>query len=381
MRASVTGDAFFGRSISFILWSIAIFMMVIVSVDSPMAHPLEEGVFSKNYVREKGPQPIVEDDFSVPDPGSNFLLRVQNGENDQDTVSQVTLSINGEEALSHREISKKVDYVEKAVTLQQDNTIAVKVKGGSPGCFISVNIVRLFGNNPPEITSTPVIEAAKDALYTYDVEAFDADGDVLVFSLSTSPDGMTIDASTGLITWTPLQTGNHNVVVEVSDAHNASDTQSFAIDVSDFTLNSLSILPIDPWIDLGQVQQFSAIGVYSDGEIVDLTTQVIWTSSDSSVATINAAGLATSYNAGVTNIGASKDAVIAPVRVATVTEVVPPVAESDSGWIDGMVYDSRSGLALEGARVTVEGVEGVVYSDANGQFFYPCPGSDIYRVF
>ena len=87
-------------------------------------------------------------------------------------------------------------------------------------------------NNAPVITSTPVTSATKNQAYSYDVNATDSDGDTLVYSLTTTPSGMSINSSTGLITWTPTATGNYNVTVEVSDGA-LFDTQSFIITVAD----------------------------------------------------------------------------------------------------------------------------------------------------
>ncbi len=94
------------------------------------------------------------------------------------------------------------------------------------------NIVIIPPNNPPEIISNAVTSATKNQAYTYDVNATDSDGDTLVYSLTTTPSGMSINSSTGLITWTPTAAGNYNVTVEVSDGA-LFDTQSFTITVAD----------------------------------------------------------------------------------------------------------------------------------------------------
>ena len=103
-------------------------------------------------------------------------------------------------------------------------------------------------NNAPEITSTPVTNATEGLPYTYDVDADDLDGDTLEYSLTVSPTGMTIDASKGLIEWTPAnyQVGTHNVQVEVSDGRGGSDTQSYqvvveAAAVSDYIRPSVNV--------------------------------------------------------------------------------------------------------------------------------------------
>lgn len=88
-------------------------------------------------------------------------------------------------------------------------------------------------NMPPSITSTPVTTATEEVLYTYDVEATDPDpGDVLTYSLDTAPSGMTIDPTTGLISWTPTNeqaAQTVDVIVRVTDSAGAFNTQPYSI--------------------------------------------------------------------------------------------------------------------------------------------------------
>ena len=102
------------------------------------------------------------------------------------------------------------------------------------GCF-------LF-NSAPVIESDPITTAKEGAVYTYDVEATDPNGDVLTYSLTTSPNGMAINSATGVISWTPTTAGNFEVTVEVSD-EKKSETQSFIIVVDETVLTSIVVLP------------------------------------------------------------------------------------------------------------------------------------------
>jgi subtilisin family serine protease len=88
--------------------------------------------------------------------------------------------------------------------------------------------------SPPSITSTPVTTATQGTLYTYAVNATDSTGSALTFALTTAPAGMTIDAATGMIRWTPTnaQVGANAVTVRVTNASARSATQSFSIDVA-----------------------------------------------------------------------------------------------------------------------------------------------------
>jgi len=90
-------------------------------------------------------------------------------------------------------------------------------------------------NDAPEITSAAIESGIAGLEYTYDVESTDIEGDDLLFSLLTSPIGMSINSSTGLIKWKPTeqQIGNNEVEVRVRDlvTDSKSSTQRFVIEV------------------------------------------------------------------------------------------------------------------------------------------------------
>jgi len=96
------------------------------------------------------------------------------------------------------------------------------------GCSPGISI-----NKPPVITSLPITIAKIEVQYYYNVLATDPNGDSLIYSLLAYPDGMTINSSTGLITWIPTenQVRDYEVEVEVSDEE-LSVTQGFTVTVS-----------------------------------------------------------------------------------------------------------------------------------------------------
>jgi len=97
-------------------------------------------------------------------------------------------------------------------------------------------------NYSPDITSVPIITATVGIEYVYDVEASDPNGDILTYSLIVFPDGMTIDSSAGVISWTPIadQIGNCEVSIEVSDEELFA-TQNFTITVSSGTTTTPNV--------------------------------------------------------------------------------------------------------------------------------------------
>jgi hypothetical protein len=71
------------------------------------------------------------------------------------------------------------------------------------------------------------------------------------------------------------------------------------------SLTSIAVTPAGSSVQTGATQQFTATGTYSDSSTQNVTNQVSWTSSSATVATINAAGLATATGVGTATISAT----------------------------------------------------------------------------
>jgi len=87
-------------------------------------------------------------------------------------------------------------------------------------------------NVPPTITTSPTLTANQGEQWSYDANASDPGSDTLTWSLIDTPDpsGMSIDPSTGQITWTPTvdyAEQTNTVTVKVSDGDGGTATQSF----------------------------------------------------------------------------------------------------------------------------------------------------------
>lgn len=99
---------------------------------------------------------------------------------------------------------------------------------GSPG-LMKVTI----GNSPPEIVSSSSESRFENQRFTYQVKAVDPENDSITYSLKTSPSGMNIDPSTGMITWDVPSDfrGKAQVVVIASDNHSGEAMQSFVFEI------------------------------------------------------------------------------------------------------------------------------------------------------
>jgi len=149
-------------------------------------------------------------------------------------------------------------------------------------------------NSEPVIESDPVTTAEEGALYTYDVAATDPEGDTLTYSLITSPDGMTINSSTGVISWTPAAAGSFEVTVEVSDS-SKSDTQSFTITVSETLLTSIVVLPASMTVKKSTPQYITSVTAHYDNgtEASIALNSCTYVSNKPANATVNSNGLIT----------------------------------------------------------------------------------------
>ena len=112
------------------------------------------------------------------------------------------------------------------VTLQVANAW-----GGSSSQRYEILVQDGLPNRPPAVTSLPPRIATVDQLYQYSVEATDPEAQPIEFGLRQSPVGMTIDASSGLLAWTPtaVQVGDHVVTIAALDAAGAAGLQSFTL--------------------------------------------------------------------------------------------------------------------------------------------------------
>ncbi|MFC2004944.1 Ig-like domain-containing protein [Chloroflexota bacterium] len=123
-------------------------------------------------------------------------------------------------------------------------------------------------------------------------------------------------------------------------------------------LVSMVITPDNPEITSGRTQQFIATGTYSDNSTADITASANWTSDNTSVATIDAAGLATGIAAGNTTITAVLDGISANTTLTVICSV-----EVNSGNTislkEGQVVPVElfmAGMATGGIPVTVKGL-------------------------
>lgn len=99
-------------------------------------------------------------------------------------------------------------------------------------------------------------------------------------------------------------------------------SNSATLNVSAAELVSIQVTPLNTSISLGTNQQYTATGTYTDGSTVDITASVTWMSSNTTTASIDNTGLATSNAVGNTQIRASLLGIDSSPSTLTVTNAL-----------------------------------------------------------
>ena len=138
---------------------------------------------------------------------------------------------NGVAAVSPSGGSVTVSYA-PALNFSGNDSFVVTVSDGEFGDTITVNVSVVSENDAPAITSVPVLTATEDQPYQYNMTATDLDGPSTQWSLIAAPSGMSIDAASGVISWTPDEVGVTPTLVDVTAQYSdgiLNDQQSFQI--------------------------------------------------------------------------------------------------------------------------------------------------------
>ena len=166
-----------------------------------------------------------------------FVAQAQDAEGD----ALAYLLVSGPAGMTIDAATGRVDWTptvgqvgKRSVELQADDG-----HGGLASLSFEVNVLASATNGPPTILSTPRSSIPLGREYFYQPQVVDSDGDRLVFSLDSKPTGMTIDADSGLVAWTPdaSQLGANQVTVRVSDGRGGETIQDFSVEVTSSDVN------------------------------------------------------------------------------------------------------------------------------------------------
>ena len=182
------------------------------------------------------------------------------------------------------------------------HTITVAATNASGAItFVSFEVNVGEVNLAPVITQIDDISIDEGALLQLVAEAFDPDlpAGALTFALEAgAPDGLSIDPTTGQLTWRPSEDdggGSFDVTINVSDPDGESDSASFTIDVNEVDLppvfanvgnkilfpgqsTTIDISASDPDVPTNSLRyQFAEPDSVPEGMMIDpVTGQIAW---------------------------------------------------------------------------------------------------------
>jgi uncharacterized protein YjdB len=136
-------------------------------------------------------------------------------------------------------------------------------------------------------------------------------------TITTSVSWSSSDVSDATVSDTGLVTGVEPGTVSVT-ATSGSISGATSVTITIANLASIAVTPNNASILSDGTQQFKAIGTLTDGTTTDITDEVTWNSSNTSVATISSSGLATAVATGTTNITASSGNITSNTAVLNV---------------------------------------------------------------
>jgi RHS repeat-associated protein len=98
-------------------------------------------------------------------------------------------------------------------------------RGGSAKQSFTITVVSSSDeiDHLPVMTAAPATAAKVGVKYQLQLQVVDSDGDALHFQLLEGPTGASVDASTGLIDWTPAAEGNVSFKVRITSGDGYSD--------------------------------------------------------------------------------------------------------------------------------------------------------------
>ncbi|HTQ50836.1 MAG TPA: N,N-dimethylformamidase beta subunit family domain-containing protein, partial [Candidatus Acidoferrales bacterium] len=104
------------------------------------------------------------------------------------------------------------------------------------------------------------------------------------------------------------------------------------------TLTNISVSPTNVTLTTGGSQQFTATGMYSNGSPQDITSQVTWTSTNTTVANVNGTGLVTAAAPGMTVISAGLGGMSGSTSLRVQTGPLSITTSSLPGGIQNAAY-------------------------------------------
>jgi hypothetical protein len=181
-------------------------------------------------------------------------------------------------------------------------------------------------NTPPVITLTPTTlpNGVKTVAYPATTLTAAGAGSTPPFAFAVTngalPPGLTLDATTGILSGTPSMTGTFSFTVTATDVNGFTGSQPYTVTVLAAPLVGVTIVPAGGGsltIRVGETVQLTAVATFADGSMQDVTAQAQWSATAPVVASVSGSGMVTGKTPGTAPMVATFDGMqgTAPVTV------------------------------------------------------------------
>lgn len=171
----------------------------------------------------------------------------------------------------------------------------------------------------PELTFTAAPLPEGTVGLTYAGRSLSAAGGSGIYLWSVQdgrlPDGLTLDASRGTIAGTPKESGIYTVTIQVKDGNGIAVSKALTVKIHPPVLLGIAFEASEYAVLTGETRDTVVKATYSDSGVVRLTTGVVYTIKDTSVAVVNSSGQITGGKSGSTVLAATYGGITAETSV------------------------------------------------------------------
>ena len=246
-----------------------------------------DGTITESTIQTTVISPISTDDLRINSPSLPSEL-------DPNTEYVWTFGLNNETpsvcTATVNEIPTPIQLVKSGfnvtVNTNQEQKITVKTvcidqTGALASGFTQRPIFIDTTNSPPLITTQTLPDTTVEEPYTAQISVSNLEDDLIEFNLEDpTPEGLTIDSSTGILSWTPgfLQNGIHQITITVFETDNPeqSDTEQLSINVfsGEPVIETIELTAGENWV------HFPTVAPNTHASDLDLTSNTIITVSN-----------------------------------------------------------------------------------------------------
>jgi uncharacterized protein YjdB len=282
-------------------------------------------------------------------------------------------------ATGHLSDGSTKDMTSSVQWSSSDSNIASITAGGTASGSAAGTVTITAQSGTLQATATLKVSAAASSLVSIAISPAASSMPVSTShqftATGTYTDGSSADLTT-LVGWASSSTATATVASNGTVAAVAAGTtnisasfagvsQSTTLTVTAPSIVSIAVTPVGLTLAIGINQQFVATATYSDGSSADLVSGVTWTSSSTTVATINSSGVASTVAAGSTTITATVGSftdtstitvVAAHLISISVTPAIPTIAlgttqlftavgnfdDGSTQWLQSVTWSSSS---------------------------------------